>query len=138
VTVVFEVLAAALVLFLAAAAATGRLSGLADAQVDRTDTSLPEGRLSATEIDGTTFTMAFRGYRMEEVDAALDKVVAELKARETEGAVKDETIAALTRELDAAKGSAHASSAARSSAPVASFTPQPVAPPTIAPPQEDQ
>lgn len=130
VTVVLELLAAALLLFLVAAAATGRLSGLADAEVDRADTSLPEHRLSSEDVDRASFTMAFRGYRMEEVDTALDRVVTELRAREQELEQKDATIAALTSELDS-RGS---SPSARSSAPVASFTPQPVAPPTIAPP----
>ena len=122
-----EVLAAALLLFLIAAAATGRLSGLADAQVDRAETSLPEGRIGAADVDAASFTMAFRGYRMEEVDSALDKVVNELTARDSELVTKDETIAALTRELDALKGATHGASP-RPSAPVASFSPQPVAP----------
>lgn len=127
-TVVLEVLAAALVLFLIGAAATGRLSGLSDAQVDRADTGLPEGRLAVDDVDTASFTMAFRGYRMEEVDKALDQVVAELKIRDQELATKDETISALMGEVDRLKGSAHAASA-RPSAPVQSFSPQPVAPP---------
>lgn len=40
------------------------------------------GPLDRAAIDGLRFTVAFRGYRMDEVDAALDRLTDELDRRD--------------------------------------------------------
>ena len=101
-TLVFELLAAALLLFLVGAAATGRLGGLVEATPDRADVSLPPGRLHPDDANDARFTMAFRGYRMDEVDATVDRFVAELRARDEELADKDTELARLAKQVEAA------------------------------------
>ncbi len=63
-----------------AVAATGRLGGLAEVYDDRPDATVPDdGPLTAEDLDAVRFTTALRGYRMSEVDALLDRLVAELR-----------------------------------------------------------
>jgi DivIVA domain-containing protein len=65
-----------------AVVAAGRGRGIDAAPDDRPDVTLPaEGRLTASDLRGVRFSLAFRGYRMDEVDALLDRL-----AREREGA----------------------------------------------------
>lgn len=62
--------------------AGGRGGSLADADPDRSPTgTLPDGPLDRTAVDGLRFSLAFRGYRMDEVDRVLDRLVAELESR---------------------------------------------------------
>lgn len=100
---VFELLAAALLLFLVGAAATGRLAGLVEATPDRADVSLPPGRLHPDDANEARFTLAFRGYRMDEVDAAVDRLVEELRVRDAELADKDTELAKAADELAAVR-----------------------------------
>ena len=66
-----------------AVVAAGRGVGLQDAEPDRSLAgSLPEGEVDRAGVDGLRFTLALRGYRMDEVDAVLDRLVDELESRD--------------------------------------------------------
>lgn len=43
---------------------------------------LPSGPVDRTAVDGLRFTLAFRGYRMTEVDDVLDRLVLEIDERD--------------------------------------------------------
>jgi DivIVA domain-containing protein len=45
---------------------------------------LPADRFTADDVDGVHFSLGLRGYRMDEVDQVLDRVSAELRARDAE------------------------------------------------------
>ena len=45
---------------------------------------LPADRFTADDVDGLHFSLGLRGYRMDEVDQVLDRVSAELRARDAE------------------------------------------------------
>lgn len=78
-----------------AVVATGRGGGLHASEPDRSPTGvLREGQLTRSDVDRLRFTLAFRGYRMDEVDDVLDRLVAELerrdaRIRELEGGLLD-------------------------------------------------
>jgi DivIVA domain-containing protein len=58
--------------------AAGRGTPLAEAYDDRPDVTVPPaGPLSADDLRRVRFPLAFRGYRMSEVDALLDRLAAE-------------------------------------------------------------
>ncbi|MBZ5735082.1 DivIVA domain-containing protein [Nocardioides sp. TRM66260-LWL] len=64
-----------------AAVAAGRGAPMEDDLGDRPDTLLPaDGPLRADDLRGVRFSLAFRGYRMSEVDALLDRLAAEREA----------------------------------------------------------
>ena len=64
-----------------AVVATGRAGAMAEAFDDRPDARVPaDGRLAAGDLRQVRFSSAFRGYRMSEVDALLDRLAAELEA----------------------------------------------------------
>lgn len=70
-----------LVIGAVAVVASGRGGSLAEAYDDRPDARVQaEGPLTARDLRGVRFTTAFRGYRMSEVDALLDRLAAELEA----------------------------------------------------------
>ena len=70
-----------------AVVASGRGTPMADAWDDRPDAEVPaEGPLGADDLRRVRFSLAFRGYRMSEVDALLDRL-----AREREGEGGDGT-----------------------------------------------
>jgi len=76
------------VLCVAAVVAAGRGGGLADAEPDRSPwAELPED-VTSDSLRSLRFSIAFRGYRMDQVDAALDRLATELDRR-------DQRIAAL-------------------------------------------
>jgi DivIVA domain-containing protein len=61
--------------------AAGRGTGLGPAYDDRPDALVPaEGPLSADDLRRVRFSLAFRGYRMSEVDALLNRLAAEREA----------------------------------------------------------
>lgn len=72
----------AVVVFGVAAVAAGQGGAMAPAHPDRPDTGLPPGPIGPGELKGVRFGVALRGYRMDEVDEALDRLGAELEARE--------------------------------------------------------
>lgn len=62
-----------------AVVASGRGGALAEPFDDRPDARVPADRpLSAQDLRTVRFSTAFRGYRMAEVDALLDRLAAEL------------------------------------------------------------
>jgi DivIVA domain-containing protein len=66
-----------------AALAAGRGAPMSEAYDDRPDALVPKGvPLRADDVRRVRFSLAFRGYRMSEVDALLDRV-----ARQLEGPV---------------------------------------------------
>jgi len=66
-----------------AVVAAGRGGSLAPAEPDRSPRGrLPSGQADRAAIEGLRFTVAFRGYRMDEVDSALDRLADELDRRD--------------------------------------------------------
>lgn len=64
--------------------AAGRGTPMAEAYDDRPDATVPAaGPLSADDLRRVRFSLAFRGYRMSEVDTLLDRL-----ARERESAAR--------------------------------------------------
>jgi DivIVA domain-containing protein len=62
--------------------AAGRGEPMAPAYDDRPDAVVPAERpLGAEDLRRVRFSTAFRGYRMAEVDALLDRLTAELEER---------------------------------------------------------
>jgi DivIVA domain-containing protein len=87
VTWLFAVVVVAL-MGVVAVVATGRGGSMAEARPDRPDVLLAgtDRPLTAHDLREVRFSTALRGYRMEEVDALLDRLVAELEtARERRG-----------------------------------------------------
>jgi DivIVA domain-containing protein len=76
------VLAVLAVLFATAVLATRGDPLLADAPPDRPDRDLPEGTLAPSDVADIRFSLALRGYRMDEVDDVLARLAAELAARD--------------------------------------------------------
>jgi DivIVA domain-containing protein len=81
VLVVFVVVAV-VVVFAVAAVAMGRGGGLEAADLDLVRPSLPDGPMSAEDLDSMHFAVGFRGYRMDQVDAVLDRLGRELTDRD--------------------------------------------------------
>lgn len=80
------------VLCVAALVATGRGDDLAEAPPDRSPFGeLPDGEITAQHLKELKFSLAFRGYRMDEVDAVIDRLSAELAARDARIAELDKT-----------------------------------------------
>jgi DivIVA domain-containing protein len=98
----FLVLAVLAVVFGVAAAVTGKAEGLSHEPQDLASVGIPRDRaMTVEDVLGLRFALAVRGYRMDEVDDALDRLAAEIASR-------DATIAHLHAELDAAHGPADA------------------------------
>ncbi len=67
-----------LVLGAVAVVAAGRGTPLSEAYDDRPDAVVPADRpLAGDDLRRVRFSLAFRGYRMSEVDALLDRLAAE-------------------------------------------------------------
>ena len=76
----FAVLAVA-VMGVVAVVATGRGGELGEVFDDRPDARVPaDGPLRAEDLRRVRFSTAFRGYRMAEVDALLDRLTTELES----------------------------------------------------------
>jgi DivIVA domain-containing protein len=120
-----EVLVVVGVLSTVAVVVAGRGGAMAPVVPDRNDIRIPpeEVMMDPADIDALRFGLAFRGYRMDQVDEALDRLREELQAR-------DERIAELTR---------HLGSATAPTPPAAPDPPDPPAPPvTEAPGWSDE
>jgi len=78
-----------------AVVAAGRGAPLAEVYDDRPDATVPAaGSLGADDLRRVRFSLAFRGYRMSEVDALLDRLARELEPpaeRPAEEPVPDDT-----------------------------------------------
>ncbi|MDP2775719.1 MAG: DivIVA domain-containing protein [Nocardioides sp.] len=62
--------------------AAGKGAPLAEAYDDRPDALVPtDGHLTGRDLRAVRFSLGFRGYRMSEVDALLDRLAAELDER---------------------------------------------------------
>lgn len=71
--------------------AAGRGEPMAPAYDDRPDTRVPGDRpLTGVDLRAVRFPLAFRGYRMAEVDALLERLAAELDEREEPSVDEDE------------------------------------------------
>jgi DivIVA domain-containing protein len=71
--------------------AVGTGVALGDVYEDRPDHTVPVGRpLAADDLRDVTFSTAVRGYRMDEVDALLERIRADLLARETHARPTDD------------------------------------------------
>jgi DivIVA domain-containing protein len=65
-----------------AVVAAGRGGSLPAPDPDRSlRGTLPDGEVSRATVDGLRFTLALRGYRMDEVDDVLDRLLDELDRR---------------------------------------------------------
>lgn len=117
------VLGVLLVLFVAAVLATRESPLLADAPPDEHDLQLPDRPLEPDDVRALRFSMAARGYRMTQVDAALERLRAELADR-------DRRIALLEAAAEGAEPPAQARVATPDDLPV---TPEPDAPPAAGP-----
>ncbi len=78
---VLALVGALAVLFVAAAVATHEGDVLRDAPRDAADLDLPDGPLQPEDVADVRLGLALRGYRMDEVDHLLERVVADLVAR---------------------------------------------------------
>jgi DivIVA domain-containing protein len=66
-----------------AVVAAGRGGSLPDTDPERSSRGvLPSGPVDRSAVDGLRFTLAFRGYRMGEVDDVLDRLLDELDERD--------------------------------------------------------
>lgn len=69
-----------------AVVAGGRGGSMAEEYDDRPDVRVQaDGPLTSRDLERVRFTTAFRGYRMAEVDALVDRLVDELAQREEGG-----------------------------------------------------
>lgn len=68
-----------------AAVATGRIGGgLDEPTTSRPDQGLPDSPLEPRDVDRLRFSLGLRGYRMQEVDHALERLREELVRRDAE------------------------------------------------------
>ena len=90
--------------------AVGSGGALADVYEDRPDRTIPMGRpLRADDLYDVRFATAVRGYRMDEVDALLARLRADLLAREAAETNSDDAgLERPAREDDSAQGQAGA------------------------------
>jgi len=78
----FFALAIVAVMGVVAVVASGRGGSMREVYDDRPDVRLQaDGPLSARDVERVRFTVAFRGYRMSEVDSLLERVMEELERR---------------------------------------------------------
>lgn len=80
-TVLFVLVALGVVLAIGLLA-VGRLGDLPPVEPDRAPDRLPAGPLAGPDVDAVRFDVSLRGYRMDEVDDVLDRVAADLAARD--------------------------------------------------------
>ena len=79
---ILALIGVAAVLFAAAVLATRDGAVLADAPRDAADLALPEEPLRPEDVGRLRFSLAARGYRMSEVDVALERLARELADRD--------------------------------------------------------
>ena len=81
----FEVLVLLALVAVVAALAAGRIrGGMPEPTSTLPDVELPAHHIVTEDVDAIRFSVGFRGYRMDEVDAVLDRLGLELGAREEE------------------------------------------------------
>jgi len=84
VTLIEVLVVLAVVAAVAAVAAGVVRGGLPEATTSLPDSELPSGPLRGSDLHDVRFSLGLRGYRMDEVDEALDRAAAELDARDAE------------------------------------------------------
>jgi DivIVA domain-containing protein len=67
-----------------AVAAGSVRGGLPEPESSVPDTGLPPGPLRSDDVGAVRFALAFRGYRMDQVDEVLERLSAELSERDAE------------------------------------------------------
>ncbi len=83
--IVFLIVLLVVVVGLVLAAVVGRFGGYLDAPTGTSPFEpLPRGEITAEDIDTLRFDQTLRGYRMGQVDDVLDRLRAELDARDRE------------------------------------------------------
>jgi DivIVA domain-containing protein len=81
----FVLLGALGVIGVVAAVAAGRVrGGLDEPTTSRPYLGLPEQSMAASDVDAVRFSLAWRGYRMDEVDEVLGRLRKELAGRDVE------------------------------------------------------
>ena len=81
----FWVVVLVLVVGAVAVLAAGRDDSMSEAYEDRPDHTIPAGRaLTSSDLQNVRFSSALRGYRMDEVDTLIDRLAADLAAREAD------------------------------------------------------
>ena len=108
-----------------ALAAAGRVTSLPDAPPDRAPTGvLPPSEFETADIERLRFSLAFRGYRMDEVDDVLDRLTAELAERDARIAELEQGGPLADKDVDvpAASPSTSPPSAAAGAVPAAPVT----------------
>ncbi|HTW15765.1 MAG TPA: DivIVA domain-containing protein [Nocardioides sp.] len=90
-----------------AVVAAGRGAPLSEAYDDRVDATVPaDGPVTADDLRRIRFPLAFRGYRMQEVDALLDRLATERERRDAEQADAEQLDGAPADEPPTADGGA--------------------------------
>lgn len=98
------VLGVAAVFFLGASAVFGRGEELAPIPPGATPTWLPEHELGAVDVRALRFQQALRGYKMAEVDWALERLAGELDRAAVDRERAAVELERLTGERDALRG----------------------------------
>ncbi len=81
----FWVVVLVLVVGAVAVLAAGRDDSMSEAYEDRPDHTIPAGgALTSSDLQNVRFSSALRGYRMDEVDTLIDRLAADLAAREAD------------------------------------------------------
>jgi DivIVA domain-containing protein len=81
----FQLAVVAVVLFGVGVVASGWGGGMAESEPDRPDPGLPAERpVQRADLDRLRLPVGFRGYRMQEVDAVLDRLATELEVRDAQ------------------------------------------------------
>ena len=95
-TILLEIAVVAAIVFGAVAYVLGQFDSMRPAPPESGAVGIPDGPVEAAAIDRTRFGLSFRGYRMDEVDAVLDRLRDELARHEspTVAATDDEQPAA--------------------------------------------
>jgi DivIVA domain-containing protein len=85
--IVFFLLIVVLLIGLTAAAVMGRIGGfMAEPTSTQAFSGVPTESLSADDVGALHFDQALRGYRMDQVDEAIDAIAARLRELETAAA----------------------------------------------------
>jgi DivIVA domain-containing protein len=66
-------------------------SGMSEERSDHGDLGLPDRPLTAEDIPGLRFRTGVRGYRMEDVDSALERITEALRESQSGGATSPST-----------------------------------------------
>ena len=83
--IVFFLLVVVLLIGLTAALVTGRIGGVMAEPVSTSPfEGFGDGRVAPGEVESLRFDVGLRGYRMDQVDAVLDRLTEELRARDEE------------------------------------------------------